>query len=72
MKLFKSYLLTINTEVNLLAVLTMYKLLFHNIIKENEALDMKQFTNYSLINNTEVNLHTALMMYELLIHNISK
>ena len=46
MKLFASYPLTTNIEVNLPTVLMMCELLIHNIIKENEVGQMKQFTSY--------------------------
>ena len=62
MKLFTSYLLTTNTEVNLPTVLMMCELLIHNMIKENEIGNMTQFTNYPLTTNTEVNLPSVLMM----------
>ena len=72
MKLFTSYPLTTNTEVNLPTVLMMCELLFHNIIKEIEVEDMKRFTNYPLTTSTEVNLPPVLIMCELLIHSIIK
>ena len=68
---FKSWL-PLNTEVNLPAVLMMWELWIHNIIKQKEARDMKQFTSYWLPLNTEVNLPPVLMMWELWIHNIIK
>ena len=71
MKQFTSYPFTINTEVNLLPVLTC-DWMMDNIIKEIEAWDMKQFTSYPLITNAEVNLPTVLRMCELLIHIIIK
>ena len=72
MKLFTSYQLVTNNEVNLPRVLIMCELLNHNIIKASEVGDMKQFTSYPLTTKTEVNLPALLMMCELLIHNIRK
>ena len=42
-------------EVNLPAVLMMYELLIHKIIKKNEVSNMTQITSYQLTTNTEVN-----------------
>ena len=72
MKLFTSYLLITNTEINLPPVLMMCELLIHNIMKENEVGDMKLFTSYQLAANTKVNLPTVLITCELSVHNFIK